>query len=1458
MLCVVSGSARLIVILVLYLAFLNIQSAYCAQAPVVTLQTAVKQSDLDPTAFQTCIAGSVEAVKDPGSGKELRPEELLWTAQGPQRNWAGVMSFCPGRSTATRHLRLGFQQPVQVGSVLATGNCRVSVLKPDAPYPGNMEDESQWISAAVLQTEKEQAAYAPPHSGCYLWTLPSVSATRAIRFTHVPDPADAKYDGSIGGVYLLAERYANMAPQAQVLASVNDRKASALVDQRSGDWKGWDNADELRPPALVSENAPWLVLNWPQAVTLSGLCAVFGGFSAAEVQTYIGPEDRHPRESSEGEWKTLRKFDGLRCWYPLRLPVQWLDFGETVTTRALRIRLLSTIDKKNDGHPHVANRDQSGHVVWVDELLALRPLENAALASAVLSTPGATNTHPPIPVRFHLPRAGYVTLVIEDQAGKRMRNLISETSFPAGENIAWWDGRDDLGRDPDAYAHGLYHIPGKPVPPGSYHVRGLWRQGINLLYEFPVYTAGSPAWNTADRTGAWLSNHSAPRCALFVPAEKSPCAEDTIFLGSHVSEGTHGLAWVNLEGRKLGGMVWVGGNWTGAEALARDSGPQAKAGIILYVASGFEDELRLTALHKRMGNGAQAREPEPKAVLKLAIPKSPTRGAIHAGGLAAWNNLLVCSLPNQNLLVVADAIKGSEVARYDLPAPHGVAFDHQGKLLVLSNKRLLRYTLAAAPGKDLPNAETIISSGLDAPFDITLDQNDNIYISDRGISHQIKKYTANGKPMRICGQAGAPAAGRYNPLHMNNPAGMASDSRGNLWVAEEDDFPKRISVWNSEGKLVKALYGPAQYGGGGKLDPRDKSFFFYNGMRFHLDWEKGTNTLEAVYWRPETGAKVLPDGWGSTGYPQDPLYQNKVRYFSNSYNSNPTSGAPIATIWIEREDKAYPVAAAGRAANWSLLCTDAFRSLWPEKVDLAKKNWDNQAFCLWSDLNDDRMPQPNEVRMIAGKSGGVVVQPDLSLVVSRLNDTAVRFPLTGYTPGGAPLYDFDRPEILAQKVQGPASSGGEQALVDASGWTVLTSVPQPFSALSVAGVYKGEPRWSYPNPWPGLHASHNAPVPEQPGQLIGTTRMLGGLIDPTGSEAGPLWCVNGNMGPMYLMTVDGLFVATLFQDVRQGKPWSMPQAERGGNINDLSPHDENFWPSITQTSDGKVYLVDGARTSLVRVDGLQSLRRLPPATITVTAEDLIKTQSWLDQREAGRQASAGRKSLKVTRATGAPQLNDFTTWTNAEWIEIDRRGTAANFNSNNKEYQVSGAIMIAADRLYIAYRTPDKHLWKNAGDAPEALFKTGGGLDFMLATDAAAAPGRVDAVAGDLRLTVAQVNGKPRALLYRPVVPGTAADKRVPFSSPWRTIWFDSVQDVSAQVQTAENKEGYAFSVPLATLGWNPESGKRYGGDLGLLRGDGHETTQRVYWSNKATGITSDVPSEAQLAPKFWGTLVCE
>ena len=243
------------------------------------------------------------------------------------------------------------------------------------------------------------------------------------------------------------------------------------------------------------------------------------------------------------------------------------------------------------------------------------------------------------------------------------------------------------------------------------------------------------------------------------------------------------------------------------------------------------------------------------------------------------------------------------------------------------------------------------------------------------------------------------------------------------------------------------------------------------------------------------------------------------------------------------------------------------------------------------------------------------------------------------------------------------------------------------------------------------------------------------------------------------------------------------------------------------------------------------------------------------QGELQRQREQGRPTLRVPLRKAAPTVDGkLDDWADAAWATIDKSGVAAFFDSNSKPYNVTAAVAVAGDRLYAAFRTGDPNLLQNSGETPLAPFKTGGGLDLMIGADPRADDARQNPVQGDLRLLVTLVQGKPRALIYRPVVPGTK--EPVPFSSPWRTITIDRVDDVSGQLQFAAAEGNYEFSIPLAVLGLKPEPGQAIRADLGILRGNGFQTLHRVYWSNKATGITSDVPSEAMLAPSLWGRWV--
>ena len=1098
---------------------------------------------------------------------------------------------------------------------------------------------------------------------------------------------------------------------------------------------------------------------------------------------------------------------------------------------------------------------------WLHGVLVLTvAIVNAGAAAT------SPESHPPIPVAFELREAGFVTLVIEDSLGRRVRNLIAETPFTAGPHTVYWDGLDESGKIPGPRngTPGLqysYQIKGKLVEAGSYRVRGLYHKGIDVRHEMAVYNEGNPPWrasnigNSDKGGGRWLADHTPPSGVLYVPE-----AGGRIYVVSPVAEAGDGLVWLDLNGRKLGGRRNIGGPWTGATYIARDRGPKAIPGVLAYTAVGFrtsksrkeetdETQLRLAAI--RDGEELPLK---PYVFKKRAsVPYFDT-----VTGIAVHNGLLVASLGETNELLFLDARTGDLLAKAPLNKLAGLEFDGQGRLLALSAGKLLRFVLPGTlPAKFvLPDPQTLIAQGLEDPQVIAVDKSGDIYVSDWDGSHQVKVFDVNGRPVRIIGQPGGAKAGPYDPTRMDHPRGITLSDDGHLWVAESSKFPKRVSVWTKEGTFVRAFYGPPAYGGGGQLNPQKDRLFYSEpgcGMEFRLDWGKGTWDLTDIYYLHKDGNLVIgldTDTKKDNMAPERPVYVNGQLYMANDCHVKGGRSSSVVGFWKVRSGVAVPVAAVGIANRWEELHKPEFVArmggITFEELTATtgKKGKNNVVRFAWTDFNGDGNVQPEEVTFAPGGDGGYanqegfLVYPDMRITTS----FGLLIKPKAFTPAGAPIFDLSQAEHLVKDpIQYSPVTGGS-TMQSSDGWVIADGGP-------IKGYRDGHLLWTYPNCWPSSFCSACAPRPTHPGEIVVTNGTMGPPVRPCVGESGDLWIINGNLGNAFMLTSDGLYIQTLFEEQRAGRP-RPASAHRGMLLNQVSMLTECYFPSLTQTADGEIYMVIGKEyCGIAHLEGFQSIRRLPTWELPVTQDNLKACTAYLAE-EARRQKPPDTRPMLVRIAKKAPivdgQLDD---WNSARWVKVDGSTEAA--------------AMVAGDRLYVAVKSAHDDYQTNRPESFTTMFKSGGGVDVMLATDPTAANDRREAGPGDLRLLVSLVGGKPKEVLFRAVVRGTKDP--VVYESPIGSVSIDKVEDVTTQAvfrtaTTRGEKKGRSYnihqselSIPLTVFGLKVVNGLALRGDVGILRGDGMETIERLYWHNKATGLTADLPTEARLAPNMWG-----
>lgn len=1037
------------------------------------------------------------------------------------------------------------------------------------------------------------------------------------------------------------------------------------------------------------------------------------------------------------------------------------------------------------------------------------------------------------------PRDGYYSAVIEDpdtrQVVRRLWNAVKATR---GQTLPGWDGLTD---------------DGAVAPAKTYQVRGLHHTGVAARYLSSLGNPGTPTWQTDDGTGDWGGDHGNPNSVA--------SDADGVVLGWPAAEDGYGVIGCDTDGRKRWGFFGTPANQGYGDCGV---GLVAVDGDKVFVASevhvnppkgasylaGFRSAV--SCLDRATGRRAGFSLKEPFTVVANLESSTtrmgwwwdlwPTRdfsldtrsisedygfsGRVIGGnlvGLAAAKGRLYVAFRTDGCIKVYDSATMAELAVWKLDKPGGLCATPDGGLLAISGAQVV--SLDPATGA----ATRVVRSGLKAPVGVAAARDGSIFVSEWADAQCVRVFTRDGSMVRSIGRPGGrPWVGAYDASGMLMPRGIAIDAKGRLWVAEDDNHPRRISVWDAaSGRLVKEFVGGTLYGGisGGQIATWDPSRAITAGMWFGIDLgREGYRPLSTLDRRRGIDQPFAFD-YNDNAAPAKRFMRAGERRFL-------TSGQQYLALGELQADGTWKALCAfGRANAKAEAQLRWGEAPWPAFFQKHPK--DNY---IWIDRNRDGACQEDEFQWrTADKDIGSwsvywqvgAFDDGFNAYLGSNGNRVVRIPFGGWDAEGLPRFDIARADVVASLPAGEFQAA-----------TVDPKTEQVFTVIEA-----NSRRWK--NRDPGLYSFRadgslwwrilgNEDV-RPLGNINGECVM--GPVD-AGGEAGRIVSTTQWHGlHVPLITVDGIYIGRVLRDPAEGGEPG-PDMFRGECIQYLNRLD-----------DGRVILAHGKNVHhFFAIDGLDTVRRFA-ASVTLTPEEVSRAQARLQERNAGaKQAEAVAIELRRDPVMVDGRLD--------EWAVV------AATTVGQPEGGPRAQIMLRSDgrTLWAAWKVAKNGGYRNAGEDPTRLFLSGDAVDLHLCTDAAPVAGRAEPGPGDCRIVLGRCGTDGVAVVYRVKARGPARPQA--FSSPNRQVVFEQVERLAgAQVAVADVDGGYVVeaALPVQALFDDPDAlwqGRRILGDVGVVVADATgRRVARMYRFNRAAHIVNDVPSEAVLLPGQWGAL---
>jgi hypothetical protein len=993
-----------------------------------------------------------------------------------------------------------------------------------------------------------------------------------------------------------------------------------------------------------------------------------------------------------------------------------------------------------------------------------------------------------VKIPLSMPQPGYVSLNILNGEGRVVRQLLSSAFLDKGSHDVPWDGLTNTS----------YLLPGEGVPAGAYSWKAIWHTGIGLRLVGWAHNAGRAPYDVPG--GNWGGDQG------------NPAAVDTdgssMYLGWTGAEAGKAVVATDLEGNV---------RWRHKRSGIGSASLLATGNGAVYV----YDHQQGSNIVYRLNAGSGDYSPwkgHDDATLDITTLLGPILPVGHKApvltGMAAAAGKLFLSCRDGNVVAIVDGATGALITTIAAQGAGDLEVGPDGTLFVLSEeRRVLRVDVAA-------RSSQAIIDGLTNASAIALDTTGAIYVGLGEPANQVRVFAANGTLLRVIGRAGGrPPLGPWQPDGMRSVRGLRVDSQNHLWVMEDDETPRRISVWDAKsGRFLKEYFGSSNYGAvGGAISPLDPHVMIGQGAEWSLDPVTGRASCVGVVHR------------GSIGNARFGVGANGRLYLAVAGDWQSWSKVHI-----------YERLAPGQ---WKLRTT-LEPIIQSEKLTGVR---------VWSDVNDDGLVQDDEVHSYVMDLGGWISGWYMPMTQTLTFYGGVyRIGVTGYTACGAPLYDLTK----AKKMPAPpdvtsrGGMGAQRGIGSEDGSVVVYNgqYGETHSDFRCFDIQTGRLKWTYPNTYVGVHGGHLAPPPQvglirAAYDIVGTAR----LPDPIGD----IFVIPTDKGEWHMLTGEGFYLTKLFEGDPMNVSW--PAQPLPGAVMDHAPPGmggEDFGGSMIYTRDGQLY-VQAGKTAFInlKVVGLETVKKLAEGRVTVSEPDLARARAI---RERLIQNAIGTRQVIIQKATVRFTGDIRADFPMKEPLAFAKSPTAG----------VEASVAYDDANLYLGWAVNDDTPWVNGASEAATMYASGDTADFQLGTDPKADPSRSEAALGDLRLSIGNLKGKPTAVIFRRL----AADKhpRTFYSGTVRGGYgMESVTVVASatiEVRVDATRKRYVVeaAIPLRDLGLAPMPGQRLAGDFGATHGDrsGTKTVLRTYWNNQATGQVADDVAELIMEPRNWGTLI--